>query len=116
MIIDAGPSLAAAVGLSGPDVANYLRRTGWVVQPSRVEGVSISSKRLPGLDEPVEFILPMKPGFDDEQRRIADALRTLQGVERRPLALIADDIRRTAGEIERESKPAYRAPGFAEDE
>ena len=114
-MIDAGPSLRAAEGLKGTAVATYVSTRGWDGRPSRVDGISIFSKVLPGLDVPVEFILPLIPGFDDEQRRIADALRTLQGVERRPLELIADDIRKMSGKAG-ESRPAYRAPGFAEDE
>jgi hypothetical protein len=74
-------------------LAAYLKRHGWGARRSRVEGVAILSKRLPDTDEPVEFILPVASGFSDEQRRVADALRVIEAVERRPLADIADDVR-----------------------
>lgn len=91
-MIDAGPSLNAAEGLSGQELALYLVGHGWSARPSRVDGVSIFSKELKGADRVAEFILPVKPGFDDEQMRVADALRTIEAIERRPLAEIAKEI------------------------
>ena len=95
-MIDAGPSLRAAEGLPAPVLASYLRSVGWSARPSRVSGVTILSKMLPGADEPIHIILPEKPGFSDEQRRVADALRTIEVVEERPMTQIADDARAIA--------------------
>ena len=92
-MIDALPSLKAAEGLSGSEVAAYLLRKGWAASPSRVKGFSVFSKNIKGADEPIEIILPVAKGVDEESRRIADALRTIGGVERRPLSVVADEIR-----------------------
>jgi hypothetical protein len=115
-MIDAGPSLKAADGLRGSAVSAYLSQTGWRTRPSRVDGISIFSRELPGLDEPVEFILPVTGDFDEEHRRIADALRTLEGVEKRSLFVIADDIRKLSSNAEPTSRNPQRSPGFAEDD
>lgn len=95
-MIDAGPSLKAAEGLRATDLLAYLVGNGWSARPSRVDGVSILSKDIPGADRAAEFILPVKPGFDEEQRRIADALRTIEAVEERPMSTIVNDVRRVA--------------------
>jgi predicted flap endonuclease-1-like 5' DNA nuclease len=95
-MIDAGQSLRAAQGLSGTDLVAYLVAHGWTALPSRIDGVLILSKELPGTDGPVEFILPTKPGFDDEHRRLADALRTIEAVEDRPMLTIVDEVWRVA--------------------
>jgi hypothetical protein len=96
-MIDAGPSLRAAEGLPAAALLTYLRSNGWTAEPSRVEGIAILSKMLPGAKEPVIFILPEGPGFGDEQRRVADALRTIEAVEERPMSIIVDDVRKLAG-------------------
>jgi hypothetical protein len=90
-MIDADPSLRAATLLSTSALAIYLHSTGWTIRPSRVKGVAIYSKTLPGAEEPVHILLP-EPGIDDERRRIADALRTIEAVEERPLATIAHEV------------------------
>lgn len=92
-MIDAQPSLRAAEGLSGSEVAAYLLSKGWAASPSRVKGFSIFSKKIEGPDELIEIVLPITKGFDEEQRRIADALRTIGGIEKLPVASIADEIR-----------------------
>jgi hypothetical protein len=92
MMVDAGPSLFAAEGLPASVLANYLRSTGWSVYPSRVDGVSILAKMFPEASEPVEFILPTTPGFGDERRRVADALRVIQSLEERSLSEILRDV------------------------
>src|SRR4051794_1485574 len=91
-MIDAAPSMRAARGLSTAELLKYLLANGWSVRPSRVDGMSIVSKDIPGADRAAEFILPVKPGFDEEQRRVADALRTLAQLEGRAEATIAEDI------------------------
>jgi DNA-binding phage protein len=78
-MIDAGPSYQAAEGLSAAELSTYLVACGWSARPSRVDGISIFSNDIRGASQAVEFILPVKPGFDDEQRRIADALRSKIG-------------------------------------
>lgn len=95
-MIDAMPSLEAAEGLKGTDLLPYLAANGWAVRPSRVEGVSILSKQLPDAEGSAELILPVRPGFVDEHRRVADALRTLAQIEGQPEALVAENVRRAA--------------------
>ena len=95
-MIDAGPSLKAAEGLRAIDLLAYLVGNGWSARPSRVDGVSILSKNVPGADRAAEFILPVKPGFDEEQRRVADALRTIEAVEERPMSAIVNEVRQVA--------------------
>jgi hypothetical protein len=92
-MIDAGPSLEAANGLAGNELLNYLLGKGWTARPSRIDGISIVSKDVPGADGPALFILPVEPGWEDEQRRVADALRTVSAIEGRPMASIVDDAR-----------------------
>ena len=69
-----------------------------------MDGIAILSKMLPGAKEPVIFILPEVPGFGDEQRRVADALRTIEAVERRPMSTIVDDVRKLAVRGARKSR------------
>jgi len=95
-VIDAGPSLRAAEGLTGSAFATYLLQKLWSGRPSRVEGISIFAKAVEGADEPVEFILPVVPGFTDERLRIADALRTVATVEDRSVGAVADEVRQVA--------------------
>jgi hypothetical protein len=95
-MIDAGPSLQAATMLSAAAMAAYLRSTGWQVQPSRVVGFAILCKKLPDADEAIHIVLPEVLGLDDERRRVADALRTLEAVEERPIQSIADSVRQLA--------------------
>jgi hypothetical protein len=97
--LDAGPSLRAAEGLPATALLTYLRSTGWMAEPSRVEGIAILSKMFPGADEPVVFILPEVRGFGDEQRRVADALRTIEAVEQRPMSTIVADVRKLAARV-----------------
>ena len=106
-MIDASLSLEAAEGLKGVDLLPYLAAKGWAVKPSRVEGISILSKALPGSAQPVELILPVKSGFADERRRVADALRTISQIEGEPEAQVADDVRRSVriAEPERTEAP-----------
>jgi xanthine dehydrogenase YagT iron-sulfur-binding subunit len=91
-MIDSGPRLRTAARLSAAALANYLKSTGWTVRPSRVEGVSIFSKRLFGANEPVHVLLPELPAIEEEHHRIADALRTIEAVEGRPIWTIVDQI------------------------
>jgi hypothetical protein len=103
MMIDAAPSLKAADGINGAALLTYLVANGWTARPSRVEGISVLSKELESVDEPAEFVLPVKSGFGDEHRRIADALRTIAGVEGRSEASIAVDVFLTAVRKEADS-------------
>jgi hypothetical protein len=80
-MIDATASLRAAEQLPAEALIEYLRATGWSSRPSRVKGIAIFSKRIPGADNPVQFILPVEPKFPEEKRRVADALRTLAQIE-----------------------------------
>lgn len=95
-MIDASLSLEAAEGLKGADLLPYLAAKGWTVKPSRIDGISILSRELPGAEKPAEFILPVKPGFADEHRRVADALRTLSQIEGQPESVVAENVRRAA--------------------
>src|SRR6266704_2094985 len=99
-MIDAGPSLRAAEGISGLAFVAYLLGKGWSARPSRVDGISILSKSVRGSAEPAEFILPVVSGFSDQQRRVADGLRTVAGLEGRSVANIADEIRQSGGATE----------------
>ncbi len=93
-MIDAGPSLESAAGLSGTALLTYLLAQGWTARPSRVDGISIVSKEVPGASAAAEFILPVKPGFEDEHRRVADALRTIAAIEKCSEASVAAAARR----------------------
>ena len=116
-MIDAGPSLEAAKGLTGAKLLGYLLAKGWTARPSRIDGISILSKEVPGADEPVLFILPVKPGWEEEERRVADALRTLEAVERRPMSRIVADVRGSArdGFAGNEDQPSSVVGGFRDD-
>jgi hypothetical protein len=96
-MIDAEPSLRAAEGLPASALLTYLRAAGWTAKPSRIDGIAIVSKTIPGAEEPIVVILPEVPGFGDEHRRVADALRTIEALEERPLASIVSDVRKAAG-------------------
>src|SRR6516165_6264918 len=93
-MIDALPSLELAETLSGAALAVYLVKSGWSERPSRIDGISILSKRLDRTSKSVELILPIVPGFADENRRVADALRTVAATEGRPMKSIVDDVHR----------------------
>lgn len=96
-MIDATPSLEGAARLSASAVASYLKSTGWAVQPSLVGGVAIFSKSLPGADEQIHIVLPELSGIEDERRRVADALRTIEATEERPLLTIIEEIYQASG-------------------
>jgi len=57
----------------------------------------ILSKEIGDSDERAEFIVPIKDGFADEEKRIADALRTIAQIQGRSEAQIAKSIRQAAG-------------------
>lgn len=95
-MIDARPSLHAAAGLPAVAVAKYLRSTGWKAQRSQVIGVTVLVKALPNVAEPIRIVLPEKASLDDERRRVADALRTLEAFEERSVQTIADEVRQIA--------------------
>ena len=105
-MIDAGPSLEAAKGLAGTELLNYLLGKGWTARPSRIDGISIVSKDVPAADGPAEFILPVTPGWEEEQRRVADALRTIAAIEGRPMTSIVSDVRSAS----REGRPGSFDP------
>jgi hypothetical protein len=113
-MIDATPSLLAAEKISVSALTSYLRATGWSMRPSRIDGIAILSKEIPGAESAVEFILPTVPGSEEEHRRIADALRTIEAVEERSLADIVDDVSRSE---DREYRQALTgAPGALREE
>jgi hypothetical protein len=95
-MIDAELSLKEAEAIRGGELLAYLVANGWAARPSRVEGVSIVSKRLEGSESPVEFILPIHAAGEEEHRRIADALRTIAQIEGRSESSVANDIRQYA--------------------
>jgi hypothetical protein len=97
-MIDASSSLALAGAITGSDLADYLVKTGWAQRPSKIQGISILSKRLGESPNVIEFILPVTSGFDDERRRVADALRSIEAVERRPMTAIVEDALQQAAE------------------
>jgi hypothetical protein len=115
-MIDAGPSLKAALGFPGPALVPYLIATGWSSRPSRVDGISVFAKSIEGSARPIEFILPVKSGFLDEQRRVADALRTVAELEGRSLSEVAEDMRRAAerDSVATQSVQSGAASGFAD--
>ena len=90
-MIDADESLRAAEQLSTSALAIYLQSKGWSIRHPPGKRATVFSKTLPGADEPIHVFLP-EPGIDDERRRIADALRTIEVVEERPLESITDEI------------------------
>jgi hypothetical protein len=103
-MIDAGPSLKAAEGLSSTDVIAYLVGNGWSARPSRVEGISILSKAVQGAEKPAELILPVKPGFEEEERRIADALRVIAQIEGHSELKVAGEIRVASEHVGQETQ------------
>jgi len=92
-MIDATGSLEAAARLPVSALAKYLKHVGWTQGHSRVSGMAIFAKTCPGADEPIRILLPDVPGLEEEHRRIADALRTIEVVEERPILSIVNDIR-----------------------
>jgi hypothetical protein len=94
-MIDATASLRAAAQISAAALIQYLRATGWSSRPSRVEGIAIFSKLIPGADNPIQFILPVEPAFPEEHRRVADALRTIAQIEGSSEDRVADEVRQT---------------------
>lgn len=94
-MIDATASLRAADRISAATLIDYLRATGWSSRPSRVAGIAIFSKQVPGADNPVQFILPVESAVAEEQRRVADALRTISQIEGCSEAEIANEARQT---------------------
>jgi hypothetical protein len=96
-MIDAAPSLEAAKGISGKDLLAYLDAEGWTAAPSKIDGMMILSKELGEADQRAEFIVPVKAGFSDEKKRIADALRTIGQIQGRSEAQIAKSVKQVAG-------------------
>jgi hypothetical protein len=92
-MIDAGPSLDAAEGIHGASLQNYLVTKGWTARPSRIPGISILSKYTSGSEQVVEVLLPVTQDFGDEQRRVADALRSAAAIEGRSESAISEDVR-----------------------
>jgi hypothetical protein len=115
-MIDAGPSLEAAKGLAGTELLNYLLRKDWSARPSKVDGISIVSKEVPGADGPA-ISLPVTPSWEDEQRRVADPLRTVSAIEGRPMTSIVDDARGLAhaSPASNDRRPSSIASGFCDD-
>jgi predicted flap endonuclease-1-like 5' DNA nuclease len=101
---DATESLEAAARLSATALGEYLKYAGWASQQSRAKGMAIYERTFPGADEPIRILLPEMSAVQGEHRRVADALRTLEVVEERPILTIVDDIR----EIARKSDSAVR--------
>jgi hypothetical protein len=93
-MINASPSLELAEEVSGAALAIYLVQNGWSERPSKIAGISILSKQSGDLTESVELVLPVVPGFIDENRRVADALRTVEATDGRPMKSIVDDVYR----------------------
>jgi hypothetical protein len=116
-MIDAGPSLEAAKGLTGAALLGYLVTHGWTARPSRIDGIAIISRELPGADGPLEFPLPVEPGWEEEERRIADALRVLEAVERRPMLKIVADVRGASREgfASKEDQPSSVVGAFRDE-
>jgi hypothetical protein len=96
-MIDATASLKVAEHISAATLIKYLRETGWSSRPSRIEGIAIFSKSVSGADKPLQFILPVEPTFPDEQRRVADALRTIAQIEGCSEAQVAERAQKAAG-------------------
>lgn len=92
-MIDATLSLEAAEGLKGSDLVQYLLLRGWVAKPSRIDGVSILIKEGHQAESGPKLILPMKSGFVEERRRVADALRAVAQMEGRSETDVAEEVR-----------------------
>jgi Zn-dependent peptidase ImmA (M78 family) len=108
-MIDASPSFEAARGISGRDLVAYLDEEGWMAAPSKVKGIMLFSKAIADTNQRAEFIVPIKPGFSDEQRRVADALRTISQMEGCTEAQIAAQIE----EVVNKRKSKYKEALFA---
>jgi hypothetical protein len=90
-MIDAGPSLRAAEGIGLDLLETFLLNAGWEAQQSR--GLSLFTKPASGGDA-AEIVLPATTAEDEETtRRVADALRTIAGMEGRNISDVADEIR-----------------------
>ena len=106
-MIDASPSFDAARGISGRDLVAYLDEEGWTAAPSKVNGIMIFSKEMPESDQRAEFIVPIKRGFNDERRRVADALRTISQIEGSSEAQIAEKIQQVISKRKSKFKEAF---------
>jgi hypothetical protein len=95
-MMDATASLEAADRLSASVLGDYLKHTGWTSRPSRARGMAIYARTFAGADEPIRILLPDTSGLHEERHRVADALRTIEAVEERPILAIVDDIRTIA--------------------
>jgi Zn-dependent peptidase ImmA (M78 family) len=107
-MIDATASLQAAEQISAATLIDYLRASGWSSRPSRVEGIAIFSKHVPGADNPLQFILPVEPAFPDEQRRVADAIRTIAQIDGCSEEQIAERVQRSISKNELSNVPSDR--------
>jgi predicted flap endonuclease-1-like 5' DNA nuclease len=93
---DATASLEAAALVSASALGEYLKHAGWSSQRSRARGMTIYAKTFPGADEPIRILLPETPRLDEGHRRVADALRTIEVIEERPILAIVDNVREIA--------------------
>ena len=91
-MIDATDSFQAAAKITSGQLVAYLAKKRWTITPSRMEGVSIASKQIEGMDELVLFPIPMAENVPDAAARLADALRTLAAVEQRSEVAVGDAI------------------------
>ncbi|WP_142249417.1 response regulator transcription factor [Bradyrhizobium sp. UNPF46] len=91
-MIDATASLMSAERITAAKLVEYLLATGWSSRPSRVAGVAIFSKRILNADDPVQFVVPVVPSFPEEERRVADALRTLAQIDGSSEAVIVEKL------------------------
>ena len=103
-MIDATASLQAAQHISATALVKYLHEAGWSSRSSRVQGVDIFSKQTLGVADPVQFILPIDPRYPDQERRIADALRTIAQIEGRSLTEVTERIQQAIGDSKDSSK------------
>lgn len=97
-MIDAEPSLRAANEISVSTLAAYLQSAGWELSSLGGRSARILLKVLPNADAPIHIVLPLEAGIEDERRRVAEALRTLEVVEERPIFAIVDAIQKNARE------------------
>jgi hypothetical protein len=68
----------------------------------------ILSREIPGADQRAEFIVPAKAGFNDEVRRVADALRTVSQIEGCLEARIAEKVVQFADRKSAASEDSHR--------
>jgi hypothetical protein len=87
-----------------------------VFAPVPHRGIAIFSKRVSGADNPVQFILPVEPAFDEERRRVADALRTIAQIEQCPEAWVAEKVVQRADSERAYSEHASRAAPTSDPE